>query len=120
MEIYFYKNKETGEFKMQIKPVEDENWVELKANSTDAAVEKHVPVIEREGNKVVVTVGSTLHPMSEEHFISHIILVTDKQCIMRNLKPGDEPKASFDLEEGEEIKEAYSYCNLHSLWVKKR
>ena len=63
MEIYFYKNKETGEFKMQIKPVEDENWVELKANSTDAAVEKHVPVIEIDQTAVVHVLSKVISIM---------------------------------------------------------
>ena len=35
---------------------------ELIANTVDAAREKHVPVIAREGNTVTVTVGSVLHP----------------------------------------------------------
>ena len=49
---------------------------EIKANSTDAAVEKHVPVYKVEGNKVTVTVGSVEHPMLEEHFIEWIALET--------------------------------------------
>jgi desulfoferrodoxin len=42
---------------------------EIVPNSTDAAQEKHVPVIEVNGNVVTVTVGSTLHPMTDEHYI---------------------------------------------------
>lgn len=118
MDIKFFKNKNTGDFRMQIKAIADPDWVELKANSTDAAVEKHVPVIEVNNQDVKVTVGSTLHPMSEEHYISHIILVTDRESLMKNLKPGDEPIATFKLAQGEKVVEAYAYCNLHGLWVK--
>ena len=42
---------------------------EIVPGTTDAAVEKHVPVYKVEGNKVTVTVGSVEHPMLEEHFI---------------------------------------------------
>ena len=35
-----------------------ENLKSLKANTTDAAVEKHVPVVTQEGNKVTVVVSS--------------------------------------------------------------
>lgn len=40
-----------------------QNMTKLEANSTDAAKEKHVPVVSREGGKIKVTVGSTPHPM---------------------------------------------------------
>lgn len=119
MDIKFFKHKETGEFRMIMKATPDPDWIELKANSTDAAVEKHVPVVEVSGQDVKVTVGSVLHPMSEEHYISHIILVTDREALMKNLKPGEESKATFKLAQGEVVKSAYSYCNLHGLWVKE-
>ena len=44
----------------------------LKANTTDAAKEKHVPVVTVDGNKVVVNVGSVDHPMTPEHLINFI------------------------------------------------
>ena len=43
-----------------------EPMTELVANTTDAATEKHVPVVEVEGNEVRVKVGSAPHPMSGE------------------------------------------------------
>ena len=39
----------------------------LEANTTDAAQEKHVPVIERVDGGYRVTVGSVEHPMTPEH-----------------------------------------------------
>lgn len=42
----------------------------LDPNTTDAATEKHVPVVNVEGNKVIVNVGSVEHPMTEEHHIA--------------------------------------------------
>ena len=35
-----------------------ENLKSLKANTTDAAVEKHLPVVTQEGNKITVAVSS--------------------------------------------------------------
>ena len=49
-----------------------EPMMELVANSTDAAGEKHVPVVEVNGNKVIVKVGEVAHPMTEAHLISWI------------------------------------------------
>ena len=46
-----------------------ENLKNLKANTTDAAVEKHVPVVTQDGNKVSVAVSSVEHPMLPEHYI---------------------------------------------------
>lgn len=91
---------------------------EMAAGSTDGAVEKHVPVVEIEGNKVKVSVGSAAHPMLEEHYIEWIALETDKSVYRRNLKPGQEPAAEFTLTEGESVKTVYEMCNLHGLWAK--
>jgi len=92
-----------------------ENMVELVANATDAAGEKHVPVVSVDGNTINVSVGSVAHPMIEEHFIEWIYLETEKGGQMKFLKPGEEPKASFVLENDEPVG-AYAYCNLHGLW----
>ena len=89
---------------------------EIKANSTDAAVEKHVPVIEQDGDLVVVTVSSVAHPMLEEHFIEWVSLQTEQGNQRKALRPGAEPKVCFKLTEGDKVVAAYAYCNLHGLW----
>ena len=79
--------------------------------------EKHVPVIEIEGNKVTVKVGSVPHPMEKEHYIELIQLIKEGNiAIGKRLKPGDEPKAEFYLEDTENLK-ARELCNVHGLWV---
>ena len=85
----------------------------LEANSTDAAKEKHVPVVTKEDGKIKVAVGSTLHPMLPEHHIEWIALVDGDKAELKYLKPGEEPKAEFA-----EVKSGtvYAYCNLHGLW----
>lgn len=90
-----------------------QNMTKLEANSTDAATEKHVPVITKESGKIKVAVGSTLHPMLPEHHIEWIALVAGEKVEFRFLKPGEEPKAEFDEVESGTV---YEYCNLHGLW----
>ena len=92
---------------------------ELVANTTDAAVEKHVPVVEVNGNEVTVKVGSVTHPMIEEHYIQWISIKTNKGIQFKELKPNQAPEAKFVLQQDEQLLETYEYCNLHSLWVKR-
>lgn len=89
---------------------------ELIPGTTDAAVEKHVPVYEVKDNKVYVTIGDVIHPMVENHYIEWIILETEKGIQKKDLTPKDEPKAIFPLLEGDKVLAVYEYCNLHGLW----
>ena len=93
--------------------------MEIKVGEVEASVEKHIPVITKEGNIVTATVGSTLHPMSEDHYIEWIYFETCCGGTFRFLKPGDAPVASIALKEGEVFKAAYAYCNKHGLWMGK-
>ena len=93
-----------------------EKMTELVPNTVDAAQEKHVPVYEVKGNTVEVTVGSTEHPMLDEHYIQWIAVETDKGVQRKALNPGEAPKAAFALAEGETLQAVYEYCNLHGLW----
>lgn len=89
----------------------------LEENTTDAAQEKHVPVVEKTANGWKVTVGSVAHPMQAEHYIEWIELIYgDKSCVAF-LKPGDAPSAEFTVKA--ESVTAREYCNLHSLWKSK-
>lgn len=92
-----------------------EKMVKLNANSTDAATEKHVPVVTVEKDKVSVCVGSVTHPMTEEHSIEWVALETDQGVAVHYLK--GTPETSFALAEGEKVVRVYAYCNLHGLWT---
>jgi superoxide reductase len=85
-----------------------------KENTVDAAVEKHVPVIEKIPSGVRVKVGSVEHPMTEEHYIQWIEVLTADKVYRKYLKPGEKPVAEFLLEE--EVVAAREYCNLHGHW----
>lgn len=93
-----------------------ESMVEIVPGTTDAAVEKHVPVYEVKDNKVYVTVGSVEHPMTEAHYIEWIAISTKNGNQRKVLTPTDEPKATFALVDGDEVLSVMAYCNLHSLW----
>ena len=89
---------------------------EINAGTTDASVEKHVPVFEVNGDTVSVTVGAAEHPMLPEHFIEWIALKTEQGNQRKVLKPGEPPKACFKICEGDKVEAVLAYCNLHSLW----
>ena len=93
-----------------------EEMKELIPNTTDAAVEKHVPVVKVEGQKVTVTVGAAEHPMVPEHYIQWIAVATEQGNQRKELAPGGKPQAEFMICEGDQVKEVYAYCNLHGLW----
>ncbi len=119
MNIRFYKDKDTNEIFFSVSGEIPQGYEEVIANTTDGAVEKHVPVITIEGNKAHVEVGSVLHPMTEPHHISFIVLVTDNRAELARLDPLGSPMADFVLAENEKVIAAYEYCNLHGLWVKE-
>ncbi|MBQ1445789.1 MAG: desulfoferrodoxin Dfx [Solobacterium sp.] len=91
-----------------------EEMEELTANTTDAATEKHVPAVVREGDVLKVTVGTVEHPMLDAHYIEWIAVAEPEGFRLTYLNPGDKPYAEFKGV-GEEA-EVYEYCNLHGLW----
>jgi superoxide reductase len=86
----------------------------LKEGETDAATEKHVPVIEKVDGGVKVTVGSVTHPMEADHFIEWIELIVNGKAYRQFLNPGEKPEAFFNVT-GDNLM-AREYCNLHGLW----
>lgn len=93
-----------------------EAMAELKPNTTDGAAEKHVPVAQVEGDKIVVNVGSADHPMLDEHFIQWVYVVTEEGVLAKCLKPGEAPHAEICLG-GQKPLMVFEYCNLHGLWM---
>ncbi len=89
---------------------------ELKADDVEAALEKHVPDVLVEGGTVKVQVGSVMHPMTEEHYITLIALESEKTYQVAHLSPADEPTAVFAVAEGDTPLRVFEYCTLHGLW----
>lgn len=95
-----------------------QKMTELKAGETDAAVEKHVPVVAVDGNCVSAKVGEVEHPMLEEHYIEWIAVESKMGWQIKHLAPGEKPERCFALCEGDEVVAVYEFCNLHGLWKK--
>lgn len=82
--------------------------------TADYTTEKHVPVVEETAKGIRVTVGSTLHPMEEKHWIEWVQVLVDGKSYRQFLEPGAKPEAEFEVK-GKEII-AREYCNIHGLW----
>ena len=95
----------------------DDSMELLVPNTTDAANEKHVPGVSREDDKLVVTIGSVEHPMTEAHLIEFVALVKANGDInIKRLKATDKPRVTFCAHDVEGAT-VYAYCNLHGLWA---
>ena len=116
MEIKIYQNQENKQVIVSKEELNLGGWVELNANTTDAAQEKHVPVYEVRCGKARVSVGSVGHPMSAEHLIEWVLVTKNQGYQVKYLSADVAPEVSFSLSAGEKIDGVYAYCNLHGLW----
>ncbi len=122
MELKFYQCESCGQIIAKVKETQapvvccGKPMKQIIPGTVDASKEKHIPVYKVEGNTVTVEVGSTLHPMLEEHYIEWIALQTKFGNQRKALKPGEAPRACFSICDGDEVEAVYAYCNLHGLW----
>jgi superoxide reductase len=92
----------------------------LVENTTDAAKEKHIPVLERGVEGILVRVGSVAHPMEADHYIEWIELLVPASdgsttaSYRAHLKPGDKPEAFFPVTAANAT--ARELCSKHGLW----
>lgn len=93
----------------------NEPMSELVANTTDAAQEKHVPVVTIDGAKVKVDIGSVAHPMTPEHHIAWVYMVSSEGFQRKVLPVDGQPTVEFCACNAKDV-EVYAYCNLHGLW----
>ena len=91
------------------------SMIKMIANTTDAVVEKHVPVYERVDNEIVVKVGEVEHPMGEEHYIMWIAQVSKDKVVRVKLHPESKIEVRFPYISDSVL---YAYCNKHGLWKK--
>ena len=99
-----------------------EAMAELVANTVDAAVEKHLPVVKMAqscgcgcNNAIVIEVGSVHHPMVAEHYIDFLYVATENGSKLHQLNVGGEPTATLCCCDGKPVA-VYAYCNLHGMW----
>ncbi len=89
-----------------------EQMMEVKANSVDAAFEKHIPNYKVIGDEMHITVN---HVMDEDHYIEWILVKTETGNIEKFFNAGDDLELVVPYTKGSII---YSYCNKHGLWKK--
>ena len=92
--------------------------IKMEENTVDAAVEKHIPVIEEIDEGIKVKVGSVAHPMIEKHYIEWIEVQNGPWINRKHLTPDDEPEAEFYVKNNDKL-EVRAYCNIHGLWKKE-
>ncbi len=90
-----------------------QKMTKLVANTTDAAVEKHVPIYEKVEDEIVVKVGEKEHPMEKDHYIMWIAQVIENKMLRVNLYPEQSTQTRFPYIKGATL---YAYCNKHGLW----
>lgn len=95
---------------------EDMQYMEEK--SADSSTEKHVPIIEPIDEGVRVTVGSTEHPMTDEHYIQWIEVINGDWVNRKYLAPGQKPQAEFYVPFSDTLV-AREFCNVHGHWKNK-
>lgn len=90
----------------------------MEEQKEDSSFEKHVPFIEKiDDSKVRIKVGEKeKHPMTNEHYIKFIEVLTGKETLRVQLTPQDEPEATFNVKK-DNITKVRAYCNIHGLWV---
>lgn len=92
-----------------------ESMKKLEANTVDAAQEKHVPVVERDGDKVKVKVGSVAHPMAPEHYILFVEVISGNKVYQQDFVEGDTVAEAEFIVGGDDL-QVRAFCNLHGLW----
>ena len=107
-------NDTKGELTCCNKPMEE---ITKKEVDDKLLNDKHIPTYKRTKNKVVVQVGSELHPSSKEHHIEWVSLITNKGFQVKTVDRDESPVVTFRVDEDEQIEEITSYCNIHSLYT---
>jgi superoxide reductase len=102
-----------------------EKMTELKPNTVEASVEKHLPAVTVSADCgcdcgcdcecVSVLVGSVLHPMEDAHHIAFVYVETENGDQRKCLEVGQEPKLEFCFKNDKPLA-VYAYCNQHGLW----
>ena len=89
----------------------------VEVGTVEASVEKHIPVVNVDGDYLNVVVGEVIHPMTSEHLITNIWIVFDDGSNTRvSLTATDQPIARFNIDGKKGKAIVYEYCNLHGLW----
>lgn len=91
--------------------------IRMESKTSEEGHEKHLPIITREGCTITVKISDTPHPMTAEHHIDWVELITSCGMQRKPLKAGCEPAVCFHLSDKETPLAVFAYCNVHGLWV---
>jgi len=86
---------------------------ELIANTVEASLEKHIPIVEKVEDELLVKVGAVEHPMEKEHYIKWIAIVSQDKFFKVQLFPEQDALARLPYIKDAEV---YAFCNKHGLW----
>lgn len=92
-----------------------QNMKKMEEQTADWKNEKHVPIAEAHAGGTLVKVGSTAHPMVDDHYIEWIEIINGDYVNRKYLKPGDKPEAEFYVPYADTLI-LREYCNKHGLW----
>lgn len=93
----------------------DDEMTLLTPNTSDGNKEKHVPVVTfTSEHSLKVNIGSEPHPMTPNHNIRFVCLLTTVGGIIRYLNDDAPPEVCIRFN-GKPIA-VYAYCNIHGLW----
>ena len=94
----------------------NEEIQEVSVNNIDHSNEKHLPQISFSNNLMNVSIGSITHPMTTDHLIEWVFVEYGNGGEFVYLN--SEPFVTINVL-GKVVKNVYSYCNQHGLWVKE-
>ncbi len=89
----------------------------LEEKQNNEGTEKHIPIVKQKEDKTIIQIGEVLHPMSKEHQIEWLEIITKDKVIRKNFEYTEEP--TIEINNKEEIIMLRAYCNKHGLWTKK-
>jgi superoxide reductase len=92
----------------------------LQPNRATEGAEKHVPIIDCDGNGTTVKIGMQLHPMAPEHRIEWIALTDGERVEIQKLGLTNTPIARFSMTGDKGKLRAYTFCNIHGLWSSEK
>ena len=113
--MLFVKGKDSIKMFIEGEPCDHCAPKVMKANTSDGAGEKHVPVATFTDGVLEVKVGSVDHAMTPGHYISWIYVETKDGGMFKYTKDLEKAVATFKVDK-EEVVAVYEYCNLHGLW----
>lgn len=85
----------------------------LEAKESGEKNETHIPAYKKEGNELIVNVGSIPHPMEEDHNIMWVALVGENETTRIRFKPNQKTEVRLKYIPDSTL---YAYCNKHGLW----